>query len=735
MSINPNNFLLDIPQLHPATNNYVKLWKKIVRHCIEGMWQGGVWMPGRLFFYGNISTMELSSGRSKNRVMGRPRIRDIEWEVFRLWEEARGFSGFIDDHEYTCFRIDELLEFHDEDQIKAMYPNLATPSGSLKKFVPARDYMKMVFERPMGRPLYENEAQNFLAVGGRGWGKSYMIANLIAHEFLFDGAEYYGQAGDKPIKTNSIVGAGDSKFSNNTLAKTKMTFESLPGHIEIDGLYYPSPIYKQTSGSLHPGKELIAQYDERQKGGWRKAGTKSAIKNRSFKDNPFAAQGERSGLIVLDEIGMFNNLRECYAAMVDVQKLEGTKFGSMFMTGTGGDMEGGGSLDAHYMFTHPHQFDLLSFYDTYEQMGQTCFFMPAYKTNSKFKDENGWTVNIEIGKEYYLNLRKKMAAGGSDSTVVDNDIIYQPLVPSEVFMVRKGNFFPVPELMARLQELISSDSNSVMEKRIELYFDSEAPSGVSYNIDVKGKLVPINEYPWTKQTREGCVVAYELPATDEDGKVPQGLYIIGHDPYASDDPNGGSHASIYVLKTKKYLTKYGHDDIVAQYVGRPFQGRKQVNEILYKLAKFYNAKIYFENVRGNTKEYFEKIKQLPLLATQPQTVLSTKASFVTGKASATYGYPMSNQKMKLEGIQYIRDWLLEPRTNPQGKVCRNLDFIYDTALVQELIQFNLDGNFDRVMGFMGCVIGMEETFNQYVEKVKIDTSKISFLTNNSNLFK
>ena len=32
--------------------------------------------------------------------------------------------------------------------------------------------------------------------------------------------------------------------------------------------------------------------------------------------------------------------------------------------------------------------------------------------------------------------------------------------------------------------------------------------------------------------------------------------------------------------------------------------------------------------------------------------------------------------------------------------------------------YNRDGNFDAVMGFMGCVVGLEETHNQYVEQLK-----------------
>jgi hypothetical protein len=68
-----------------------------------------------------------------------------------------------------------------------------------------------------------------------------------------------------------------------------------------------------------------------------------------------------------------------------------------------------------------------------------------------------------------------------------------------------------------------------------------------------------------------------------------------------------------------------------------------------------NAKIYFENVRGNVKEYFEKIKRLDLLATQPKTVLTKTAAHAQTSRSIVYGYPMSSRTMKNEAIQYVRD--------------------------------------------------------------------------------
>jgi len=185
----------------------------------------------------------------------------------------------------------------------------------------------------------------------------------------------------------------------------------------------------------------------------------------------------------------------------------------------------------------------------------------------------------------------------------------------------------------------------LLEKKAELYFDPNSNlNGVTYKID--HSLVAINQFPWKHDNVEGSVVIYDFPYT-VDGKVPDGAYIIGCDPFRDNVKNvGGSFASIYVMKTNKYPSTVGHNEIVASYIGRPYNGVNEVNEILYKLSLFYgNAKIYFENAVGNIKDYFDKIKRLDLLARQPTTVLNRKASYDTVQPNI-YGYPMSNDKIK-----------------------------------------------------------------------------------------
>jgi hypothetical protein len=165
-------------------------------------------------------------------------------------------------------------------------------------------------------------------------------------------------------------------------------------------------------------------------------------------------------------------------------------------------------------------------------------------------------------------------------------------------------------------------------------------------------------------------------------------------------------------------------------------GKNAVNEILHKLALFYNAKIYFENSVGNVKDYFEKVRRLDLLATQPTTIFNKKASFLSNQ-SFIYGYPMPNQKVKWEALQYLRAWLLTERSDSK----RNLDLIKDPALLQELISFNLDGNFDRVMGLTGCIIGLEEIYNlqrrtehYQKESSELDKEFTRLIVNNKKLF-
>lgn len=725
MILNPNLFVYDIPKYHPLSNDYLKFWRGMKKKCIEGDWVGGYYMPPALFSYANIGTIRLNEERSNTKSFKRPWLRDLEWGFFRHYTLARGFSGFKNDKYNSC-NLD-LLNLPDH-----LLPiSCLRPDGQRKNFIPPQEYLEMYHPPEVeSPPLFENQAYNVMLMGSRNTGKSYMVGvGLVMPLFLFDGVITYSEE-SVPSPVEIIVGANDSKFSNDLLKKTREGLDHLPGKSVFNDKHYPSPISKQFSGSWDPGKEIKAEYKKKLKGGWVVAGSKSSIKNRTFNANSFAAQGTRPLLMVLEEIGMFDNLKEVYSNTVDNFRDGSRKVGTLMMLGTGGDMESG-TIDASEMFYEPEKYDILPTKDMWEHKGNIGYFIPAYLALNQFKDKETGYTKIDEAKDFLSKTREKLRLSKGSSDALHKEMQYRPVVPSEMFLMRTANIFPSAEIRRRATELKDlPDLSSV----VELYFDPEAPSGVSYAMSDD---VPINTYPYDKDNREGAVVIYEHPKRINGQILPES-YIIGCDPYKDDSQTGQSLAAIYVLKTHRNFAQNGQSKIVASYIGRPYEGKNKVNEILYKLALYYNATIYFENAVGNVKDYFDKIKRLDLLAKSPTTVLNKKASYET-LPTMSYGYPMSNDKIKWEAVQYLRSWLLEVVSETDDKIIRNVDLIEDPALLQELMVFDMKRNTDRVMALVGCVIGLEELHNRArfknteVEDM-LEKEFEKFIVNNKNLF-
>ena len=682
MIANPRDFILkEIPKLHPSSEEYLFFWRQEKKRCVEGYWVGGTWMPGNLYFYINFWTILLNkSQHSKTKTPGKPFLRDLEWEFFYNWVEARGFSGFEDDTEYTCNR-------NYKDQ-----PN----------YIPAREYLRKIWPKSMGRPLFENEAKNFMMMGSRGFGKSYSVAGGVAgHEFVFDGLKSYDPDSLQNVpSTEIVVGAGDAKYSGDILKKTQFGLDNLPGGIEIGDKFYPSPFSKQYGGSWYSGKEIVAEYKKKMGGTWKVMGSKSKIKHRTFKDNPFAANGTRPAVMVLEEIGMFNNLKASHEASVECMKNGAYKFGSCMYLGTGGDMEGGGTVDARDMFYNPDVYDMISFEDDWENKGKISYFVPAYKGLNQFKDKNGNT-QIQPAKDYLDKFREKLKKGKNARSALDAELQNRPLVPSEVFLTRKGNLFPVADLLNRLAELEASNRERNHDYIGELYMDS---STKKVKWKPNAKLKPIYDFPVRgADDISGCVLIYEMPYEDKDGDIPYGMYLAGTDPYDHDESTTSSLGSTFIINK---LT----NRIVAEYTGRP-DTANQYYENLRRLLKFYNAKCLYENERKGLFQYLEHKHETYLLADQPEII---KDVIQNTKVSRQKGMHMS-KPLKSYGEELIKMWLLEPY---ESDGLLNLHKIRSVALLKELVSYNNHGNFDRVMAFMMVMYHMEE-----VKKIKVEKER------------
>ncbi len=166
--INNDNFLLkEVPNFHPITQRYDQLefWRIQKRRCIEGYWVSGKWMPGELYYYINFHTILFESGIYKG--LGQPWLRDIDWEMFLIYTEAIGFSGFEKDTKYTCDRR------YGPEKERAIEDGIITEEEIAKlKYIPAREYLNKIHSEDLGRPLYNNEAKHLLLLGSRGFGKA-----------------------------------------------------------------------------------------------------------------------------------------------------------------------------------------------------------------------------------------------------------------------------------------------------------------------------------------------------------------------------------------------------------------------------------------------------------------------------------------------------------------------------------------------------------------------------------
>lgn len=439
-----------------------------------------------------------------------------------------------------------------------------------------------------------------------------------------------------------------------------------------------------------------ASYRENVNGTYIEKGYQSEIFALTFKDNPDAARGKDGKLFLLEEAGAFPNLKDSFNAIAPGLTAGAFITGQIIIFGTGGDMESG-TVDYADMFYNPAAYRLLPFVNIWDENAEntTCgFFHPVTWNMEGFYDDQG-NSDIEGATEFELERRRQKMEAASSSTIVEKHMQEYPFSPSEAFLTVSTNNFPVVELRNQLNRVKAE--NLHLSKGTPVYLTREEGKVIA-KPDLENKLKPIYTYKVKQDDISGCPIIFEYPVPNP----PKGLYKIGFDPYQQDE--GTSLAAIYVYKSIHSGT-YSKNIIVAEYVGRP-QEADDVSRIASMLADLYNAEIMHENEVSHVKNYFRRIKRLDQLALQPDTVISKNVK--ASKVSRVYGMHM-NEQLKDAGEKYIKDWLLQVRDyDENSNAILNLETIYSIGLLEELIQYNRKGNFDRVMAFMQVMFQCQE---------------------------
>lgn len=752
---NKKAFLLpEIPTYYPGTTKYRTFWKEQHRRCIEGFWaidhefltesthtteDAWRWAPPNLYFYANFGTILHQERRGQPRTKIRPYLRDVEWEFFYNFATCRGFSGFEGDLTHSC----DIRLTEDVIPTYSEAPELYIDPKTTKTYVPTYEYIRALHSYNKGRALYNNPMKNLFLMGSRGFGKSYMVGvGLILHTFLFDFQINQDNSARPSVEIG--VGAALSDKSGELLTKMMEAFHSLPGEYEdkTTGEKFRAPFFKNTSGKVtKPNTKMVHSYQKKVGNIWVEGGTGTKVEHRVFtKDNPDAMAGLRPALIIIEEVGLLENVKDVHGSNEAAQKID-QKLGISVYIGTGGNVDK--VIECESIFREPQAFDMLEFVDPYEKSSEpTCWFMPYHYARNIHKDENGNTDLLKAHKDIMRERKAKMGKKNA-SSIIDRHLMNFPIIPSEMFLSMKGNRFPVTELRKQLNNVKKNNYYISNSTNVTLAFDADSPNGVSYQLDPENKLKPLHEYQKHKDDYDdpqGCVVIYEFPK-NIDGKVPEDLYVIGYDPYVSKDQDAGtSLGAVYVFKNNNYVSdNYGYSQIVAEYVGKPYEGLDYFNENVLKLSMLYGATprgIYYENNKGSAVyEYFHKQKKTGLLALKPKHILTSKTKSPT--RFLEYGFSVPNGTVKDRILEYIYQWLIEERGVFEGEVIRNMDLIPSRGLLEELIAWNPDDNFDRVSAFAGCIIALEDDKTRFLSQRKSDSkvNPLAFLADNDRMFR
>ena len=554
-TVNNSAFVLpEIPNFHPIADRYEyrDFWKQQKRRMIEGHWESGKWIPGPLYYYVNFHNILVEDPRTLAQKPGKPWLRDIDWELFLIYEECRGFSGFAGDTKYTCNRFlgpdkDKLERLGMMEQYVRL--GVINPEDITKEYIDARVYLRRLHNSNLGKPLYQNPAKNLMSIQARGGGKSYASAGIAAHNWITGGAIDYDEyllakKLKKALTSDTIIGAIDSKWSGPLIDKILFGMNNLPGEFEYEGMLFPSPLYKSWSGSKKEGSFL-------------KNTDGSYMYHRTFRNNPLAGNAGRPNLVVLDEVGFFDILVETIGALEGAEASKMFKRQVIWMLGTGGYTKGGSVLFAESVFRNPDEYNCLIFEDTFEGRGKIGYFVPITMTRNQHKKGPNLITDLATSNAEEDEIR---AGKKKNLTRYQVHIINNPLYPSEAFLVTEGVRFPTVLLKDQLSEVLGGKLKRFLDASYKGWLKFDDKSDLYF--DTLQDKTPIRTYPLDRQEdKKGLIEIFQMPKRDENDTVISNRFIGGIDVVDKARSTTNSLPSIIIFDR---ITR----TLVAEYTGR-----------------------------------------------------------------------------------------------------------------------------------------------------------------------
>lgn len=537
--------------------------------------------------------------------------------------------------------------------------------------------------------LYNNfeGGQHMAELASRGKGKSYSLASILNHIFVV------GENEEAHEKVKGIVTAYQKEYLTKDGVLNK--FVDMANFCATN-TQFPR---KRLKNSLQEMTWIMGYKDveldiER--------GTQNTVLGVSSKDDESKLRGKRAAKILIEEFGTFPRLVDLYNVLLPSVQEGDIVFGQIYMLGTAGDNESdfAGAQEIMYNPKGYNMYALPNVFDKYNQgKPYFVFFFPGYVNRKGCYNEDGVSDVIKALIEILMN-RYRVKYNSTDPNTIIKTIAEVPITPAEAIVKTGVNMFPVADLTERIGQL---DANPTEYDDVyvgDLVFNKDGQ--VEYK---PTSATPIRDFPHKDNKIEGAIEIYQMPEIDRNtGKPYNDRYILGADPYDDDESNTMSLGSIFVLDLWT-------DRIVAEYTGRP-SFADDYYEICRKLCLFYNGRLNYEYNKKGLFSHFSTRNSLYLL-TDVLDFLKEKQMMKDGygnKSKGTNASPAINAYARSR----LRSWLLAPVPIMQtidGEekevMVPRLFTVRNRALLKELINYNSEGNFDRISA-MGMLMLLRE---------------------------
>ena len=426
------------------------------------------------------------------------------------------------------------------------------------------------------------------------------------------------------------------------------------------------------------------------------------IRNLDEGNNEEAIAGTKPRKLIIDEIGKGNFLRGLQAAIPGFT----TPYGwgcSPILTGTGGDMKK--FMDAKSLMFDVDNFNFLTYNNAKDDKRiHGLFISHKYRMEAKEDSTLGEYLNESASSDLHnvkmlvsneekateitnKNLERLKKAG--DRIAYLKEKMYYPQEVDDIFLNEDTNIFDIESAKRQKTRLLNQERTGTP---VILFNDGEK---IAHEFTDK---LPISNFPLkNSDLKEAPVVIYEFPIDNP----PYGLYVAGVDPYRQGkSAYSTSLGSVYIYKRMHEISGEKYQDMfVASYCARPDK-KETWEEQARLLIKYYNARALCENDDISFIEYMKSKGDAHYLEKQPEWL---KEIVPNTTVKRDYGIHRSAEKI----IDYLHTCLKKymesvifKETNEAGEVIREVlgvSKIFDPVLLEEIIQYNDQGNFDRIV--------------------------------------